>query len=375
MMKSIYVFILSVFSVANAYGGTPIDVFILSGQSNAVGIAHETQLGLYAETDVLNRPLISYKDPDETVLYAHRDMRFTDGGLNYDQELGALRTKPNQFFGPEQSLGRDLSAMSQRPVAFLKFVSGGSALSHWHPDGNNLYTPFVEYLNEEKTLLEAQGFEPTWSGLFWVQGESEGYSAQRAGTYDQVFDEFVTQLRTDLSAPDMPVVMSALKTNLVHYDGIAYEDLNENLGIVNQVMSSYSESHPFALTRSNNDLPLSDGIHYRVDSVIELGHRLYLTYRNRFQPNLVGDITRDGSIDASDFQILSEEFSSAGFDGVRRADFTFDGYVDAADACAIFQNWTGDSILLPEPSLFRGFLCVLLLITKIWKRANVQTAK
>jgi hypothetical protein len=82
------------------------------------------------------------------------------------------------------------------PAAF-----GGSSLDEWAPGAPH----YVNAVARAKEALK----RGTFAGILWHQGESDRAPAQVA-TYAQRFARFIAQLRTDLGAPEVPVVVGEI---------------------------------------------------------------------------------------------------------------------------------------------------------------------
>jgi len=93
-----------------------------------------------------------------------------------------------------------------RPGAIVGLVPaamGGSALSEWEPDGNN----YKEAIRRAQAALAKGG---VLRGILWHQGESDSGKPELAYTYDDRWIKIMAQLRADLKAPNVPIIVGQL---------------------------------------------------------------------------------------------------------------------------------------------------------------------
>lgn len=126
----------------------PTDVFIVAGQSNAVGQSVGGQ---------------SFVPPTSRIL------RFEAGALQGLNELGAWA-----------SFGRAYQAITQRAVVFIPTSVPGTGTNrvsdfgngHWGTDGTLFENSVSKSRNALAQLLN-MGYQPTLRGVLWVQGEND----------------------------------------------------------------------------------------------------------------------------------------------------------------------------------------------------------
>lgn len=166
--------------VANGPGA--MKIFLLIGQSNMAGRGR-----VEAEDQV----------PHPRVFVLNQQLAW------------APAVDPLHFDKPERigtGLGKTFGAIvaEARPDAIIGLVPaafGGSALDEWAPG-----TPhYVNAVARAKAALPRGRL----AGILWHQGESDR-APDRVATYAQRFARFIGQLRTDLGAPDVPVVVGEI---------------------------------------------------------------------------------------------------------------------------------------------------------------------
>lgn len=201
----------------------PINVFILSGQSNMEGNTQfddghgYLQEGL-DELGITDAQCCYDGIPEvQTSFYGGPafNMNNTRGSNKEDKMAGLFLDTvlgmgaDDKQFGPEVGAAYVLKdhASKEQPIYFIKSAFGGSGLSggfgqSWDLTANpNLYKDhlkvFVE--NNLKLIEEKEGKKPTIKGFLWHQGEND---AQRSNSskYQERFDGLIGQFRSDFAS-------------------------------------------------------------------------------------------------------------------------------------------------------------------------------
>jgi hypothetical protein len=169
---------------AVASGEVPSDLqlFLLIGQSNMAG------RGTVEADDLV---------PDPRVLLLTKDLAWVPAvdPLHFDrpQRIG---TGLGKTFGLVVADARPGTVVGLVPAAF-----GGSSLDEWAP-GQPHYANAVARAKE--ALKRGR-----LAGILWHQGEADR-APEQAATYAVRFVKFIAQLRADLEAPDVPVVVGEI---------------------------------------------------------------------------------------------------------------------------------------------------------------------
>lgn len=86
-----------------------------------------------------------------------------------------------------------------------------------------LYDTLISNVNSANAVLRADNKQPRISGLFWMQGESDGKSGNLAGgatpppqpataeAYGKNLADFIAKVRSDLGVADLPVFVGRVK--------------------------------------------------------------------------------------------------------------------------------------------------------------------
>lgn len=182
---------------------TNIDLIILAGQSNAVG-----QGAITPPASALGASV-----PDRLVFVP-------SSGLV--EPLTLLNNMGEQH-------GIELSLMDRMhyyigPVALVKLAVNGSSMLDpnpvgpfgvWDVDAGTLYNQLVLRTLAARSALELLGYSVTIRALVWWQGESDAITGGiGTATYFENTLQFFTDLRTDLSEPDLPIFMLRIGNNI-----------------------------------------------------------------------------------------------------------------------------------------------------------------
>ena len=201
----------------------PINVFILSGQSNMEGNTQfddghgYLQEGL-DELGITDAQCCYDGIPEvQTSFYGGPafNMNNTRGSNKEDKMAGLFLDTvlgmgaDDKQFGPEVGAAYVLKdhASKEQPIYFIKSAFGGSGLSggfgqSWDLTANpNLYKDHLKVFVENNLRLieEKEGKKPTIKGFLWHQGEND---AQRSNSskYQERFDRLIGQFRSDFAS-------------------------------------------------------------------------------------------------------------------------------------------------------------------------------
>ena len=283
-----------------------IDVFVLVGQSNAVGMAKVSSLpGI---SDLSFPDVLIYNGGDCPAAEKNRLVPVHAGqGWGFGEE---------PYFGPELGMASVFSA-SKHPVAIMKYAYGGTAIfrnpdlnnkptnhDNWHgpwdgvipastPEEVNeftsgrLYTESLQTIRNGLSALQDLGYNPVVRGLVWMQGETDGeiqfnnnkYAA--SSVYEHNLTELFRAFRTELTA--------ITGSNQTHMP-IIFGEINEfSVCIVNaaEIVAAQKQVGKQADNYyiSTCDLPIDPTIdcwHWTGKEAFELGVRFANTLKNQY---------------------------------------------------------------------------------------------
>lgn len=160
-----------------------LNLFLLTGQSNMAG------RGVIGPDE--SRPI-----PGLWVLTRELAWKPAVDPLHYDKPeiVGAGLGRPFA-----QAL---LAARPQQQIGLIPAAFGGSALEEWKPGSKH----YSEAVRRTKAALH----NGTLRGILWHQGEADSGREDLANSYAQRFEAMIRQLRADLNAPNVPVIVGEL---------------------------------------------------------------------------------------------------------------------------------------------------------------------
>lgn len=181
MSKLVALFALVVLSIGAAASEPPSDmkIFLLIGQSNMAGRGKV-------------EPMDQVPHPRVFVLNKEREWVPAVDPLHFDKPE-RIGTGLGKTFGEAIAEAHPGAKIGLVPAAF-----GGSALDEWAP-GQPHYVAAVE---RARVALK----KGKLAGILWHQGEADS-APEKAATYAERFAAMIAQLRKDLDAPAVPVVV------------------------------------------------------------------------------------------------------------------------------------------------------------------------
>jgi len=214
----------------------PVQVFILMGQSNMVGMGKTA--GLEAAVKEKNKyPYLLDESGNWAVRKDVRNVRVMCSGSGpWKTYLNEWMTVSGKTIGPELGLGHPLGNAIEAPVMILKSCIGNRALSFdLLPPGAEGYAgnpdpprkpkdvqewyAGVQYDGDVRAALdvladlntyypEAKKYEV--AGFFFWQGEKDCGNPEWASRYEQNLVTFIKALRKDFNAPNAKFVLATL---------------------------------------------------------------------------------------------------------------------------------------------------------------------
>ena len=163
------------------------DVVLLVGQSNMAG------RGLIAAEDRTPVPHVWMLDKAGAWVPAVEPMHFD---------------KPSAGVGPGRTFGIALARLTNHDVGLVPAAVGGSSITSWVPDGYDSATrthPYYNALRRARLAMQRGHLV----AILWHQGESDAHDGL-APAYSQRLHALISRFRTDLGAPDVPVLIGQL---------------------------------------------------------------------------------------------------------------------------------------------------------------------
>jgi hypothetical protein len=228
----------------------PGSVFIIAGQSNALGMAPTADLS------------VDYRSPISNVA-----IWVNDHWETY-QPSGVT-------FGPELSFFRAWSAANpDKEVGIVKCAIGGTSMLDWTPfwsietSEQPQYGPLYPML---MGFYNASGRLPV-EAVLWVQGEHDTLRQNLADVYEGLFRSFIAHLRADLGGT-IPFVFGQTQ----HPSG-------QYLSVIQAAQESIALTVPVVCEALTGDVTLmADRLHFDANGQLLLGSLLYDAYARCLQ--------------------------------------------------------------------------------------------
>jgi len=171
-------------------------VFILAGQSNASGVAHNSELQKKISTEEYSK----YENGFNNVLISYNCDTVSSSDF--------VSTKLNQgcaqgTFGPELGFGEYCSTRTDDTIYVIKYARGGTELNSQWLDGKYnrgyLYNELIQFVTTQMNKLNNAKI----TGFMWMQGETDSCN----NLFDKYYDnqvKFISYLREDLKTYIQP---------------------------------------------------------------------------------------------------------------------------------------------------------------------------
>jgi hypothetical protein len=260
------------FQSAESYAGIAVgpvnptlDVYLVAGQSNAVGW----------NTD---GAWLAAHPGDSQIRFFYRIGWGMDQQSSTSGDVTTLRPQVAAFrsqiaptnFGIEMGAGRGLYDAGRRRMAMVKVAFGGTNLhSQWSPLNNSgLFKLLQDQLSQASNRWNSQGHRTRIVGLFWMQGEEDAKTDQ-ASAYGRNLKSFVASVRSLAADSCLPVVL-----------GRIYWNWRPNGSLVRAAQEQFAAGDECARWVSTDDLKLIyDDYHFDSPSEYLLGQRMAGAYR------------------------------------------------------------------------------------------------
>ena len=243
-------------SYETSLAATPVQVFLLGGQSNMDGRA--SQSGLPA----------ALQNPQADVLLYTRAGTPGIGGTLASLQPGSFRTDGfGNFFGPEVTFGRSLAdALPSVDFALIKHAVGGTSLAEdWNPNTGSTYAAFKSTVADGLAALASAGHPTEIAGMLWLQGERDAVVSDAfANAYEANLTEFIGDVRNEYGA-DLPFLIGQLSSNLTAVNSVRLATVRQAQENVDNALANT------ALIVSESFSIKSDNLHYDAAGQIAFG--------------------------------------------------------------------------------------------------------
>ena len=268
----------------------PVDVVVISGQSNAVGCTHAKCITRSMGAEAYSTYMTGYND----IKIAYDCWTKDEGPRFYSQNKSKDETFVKVMlgqgnglgtFGPEIGIAEALHEKYANRLFLIKYACGASNLKDdWAQKNSPMYPRLIEYVKKQMQNLVGMGYVPTIKAFCWMQGEGDSWD----GYYQEYKDNlsgFAANIREDLKElsgnKDVPFIDAGISNSK---DWQYYRQVNN----AKQEFAKESENNIYidtiAAGMHTNVEPFDtpDTCHYDTESEVLLGH----LFADAFEPFL-----------------------------------------------------------------------------------------
>ena len=282
----------------------PVDVVVISGQSNAVGctrcIEIKRSVGASAYQDYMKgfegikiafdswTKDVDPNDSNRMIFYSQNKSKNEDF---VKVMLGQGNSEVT--FGPEIGIAEAMHEKYSQKLYIIKYACGASNLKDdWAKRDSPMYGRFVEYVKKQMNNLKNKGLEPTIKAMCWMQGEGDSYEGYYQDYYENT-KGFVSNLREDLKElagnKDFPFIDAGINNSKDPSSGALIWQYYKKVNEAKQQFASESENNIYidtiAAGMHTGEEPSGniDACHYDSESEILLGK----LFAEQFEPFLI----------------------------------------------------------------------------------------
>jgi hypothetical protein len=154
-----------------------------------------------------------------------------------------------------------LEAHPSESIGLIPAAFGGSALNEWNADGRH----YTNALRRARAAMKSGQLR----GILWHQGEADSSKEELARSYGERFAKLAERLRTDLQAPNVPIVVGQLGR---FFQAPFASVVNEQLALIPLSVAAT------AFVSSEGLTDKGDHVHFDTPSVREFGRRYALAF-------------------------------------------------------------------------------------------------
>lgn len=217
-----------------------VDLFILAGQSNAVGTTPNNDGGGDNTYQSKSFPQIHF--------YGAGNPEINENNTNGSNYRTWTYVKPGlghtaTFFGPEMGMAEVFSSAykkgGDREAAIIKIAWGGTSMYHYWVSPTSveenlgstlfiqsevngrkcarLYYKLISTITDSIRHFSTLGYDVNLAGLAWMQGEADAQTEAMVNSYQRILTNFIGDVRKDLNEPNLPFFIGEIET---HYSGL-----------------------------------------------------------------------------------------------------------------------------------------------------------
>ena len=256
-----------------------VDLFIVAGQSNAVGFdANSVDLPEDSGDEKVRFWYRAGDPPPDKHDVTSGDrwitLRPQPRGNPLPKEGGMPRqygnfANPEGGFGPEFGFSRKLRELQpNRRIAIVKAAFSGTGLGKdWDPndpgESGSCYRAMITELDNAMAAAVAEGMELNPKALLWVQGESDA-NPEDVARYSDRLTAMIASLRKKLGAPNLAALI-AVNTQFSLGQ-------NPHMPKIVDAQKAAAESDPLIVYVDTAKAPVVNYAHFSSEGTLDVGH-------------------------------------------------------------------------------------------------------
>ncbi len=298
----------------SASTATPIDIYIIAGQSNALGTSTKNDKTVTdVETSGEYHNVWYAHDGDRPLGTAEPEQlsdinlmkKYVAWGFGWTNRYGG------DLIGPEYGMAQIFAPNHTRdnPALIFKSAAGGTSMfsentgkygnwcppSRWangyKPDGIDdqigaLYQNMIDGFESLYDELVSENYAPSVKGMVWVQGE---YNLGYHEVYKDYLKAFISDVRSDLmeitsdkTLGAMPFIIGGMNKTFVtnpNQNAILFAQMQQSVademsGVYMLHTDDYVVVNPDGTNRNQEKDGVGDSVHYCSDDMIDYGKRI-----------------------------------------------------------------------------------------------------
>ena len=275
-------------------GPTPVDVVIISGQSNGVGCT-------FSEFIKSSKGVAKYNEynrgyPDIQIAYDSLTKDFVNNKFefysqNSSKDYNFMPTRLGQgnstnTFGPEIGIAEAMHEKYGNKLFLIKCACGSSNLrDDWARKDSIMYRGLMEFVRIQMGNLEDKGYAPTLKAFCWMQGEGDSYPGFHE-VYKDSLELFVSNLREDLNTYTGGKILPFIDAGI---SDAAIWEYSAQVNAAKRAFAEESELNFFIDTiaagmHTNQEPVPVDECHYDSESELLLGHLFAEQFEQFLEP-------------------------------------------------------------------------------------------
>ena len=233
-----------------------LDLFVLAGQSNAMGWLGDASDYPPQEPNLLDS---SIKLNYEQIGTSSKSDGWQTLGPQQRQNYG-------EIFGPEVTFSRLLKRGGYNPAIF-KYTQGSTSLADdWRAPGQSgHYDTMVTKFNAAVLDLQNQGYTVNIAGFIWIQGEQDATDATDAGNYQSNLNAIINDFRTNVAS----------NSTLEFVLGVDEGNPASNINTIVTAQTNIANGDANIVRSSMVGLEKADSTHLTPAGIIDHGKRIY----------------------------------------------------------------------------------------------------